>query len=53
MSEESEAGDVPATGYVYEELEEEEEPEAPDQQLMEVDGRFTCQELARKSLTER
>ncbi|EED16006.1 U5 snRNP component Snu114, putative [Talaromyces stipitatus ATCC 10500] len=39
LSEESEAGDVPASGYVYEDLEEEEEAaeaEAADQ-LMEVD----------------
>lgn len=39
LSEESEAGDVPATGYVYEDLEEEEERVEPADQLMEVDGR--------------
>jgi U5 small nuclear ribonucleoprotein component len=39
LSEESEAGDVPATGYVYEDLEEEEEEVEPAAQLMEVDGR--------------
>ncbi|KAF3406410.1 Pre-mRNA-splicing factor [Talaromyces pinophilus] len=37
LSEESEAGDVPATGYVYEDLEEEEEEVEPADQLMEVD----------------
>jgi hypothetical protein len=36
--EESQHGDVPAQDYTYGESEEEDEAEANDQQLMEVDG---------------
>jgi hypothetical protein len=38
--EESQHGDAPAAGYIYDETDEGEENEAAGQELMEVDGQW-------------